>query len=79
MPFTAVFEESRTEFFFPADYSYSLRSKGTIEEYRAFVRKMKMDAFRVSEEHYEKKSPDGQRLVEIFYSDGWITYRESQT
>jgi hypothetical protein len=79
MPFNAVFEESRTEFYLPADYSYSLRSKGSVDEFRQFVKKMKMEDFRVANDHYEKKSSDGQHQIEIFYEDGWITYREVQT
>jgi hypothetical protein len=77
MPFTSVFEESRTEAFLPADYSYSLRSKGSIEEFRQFVRKMRMEAYRVSDTHYERK--DRQHVTVIFYEDGWITYHEDQT
>lgn len=79
MPFKAVFEESRTEFYLPADYSYSLRSKGSMEEFQQFVKKMKMEAFRVTDSRYEKKSPNGQHRIEIFYNDGWITYREVQS
>lgn len=78
MPFTARLEEFRTEFFFPADYSHSLRSKGSVEEFREFARKMKMENFRVTDNRYEKKSPDREHVIEIFYTDGWITYRESQ-
>jgi hypothetical protein len=77
MPFTSIFEESRTEFFFPADYSYSLRSKGSMEEFRQFVRKMKMEAFRVSETRYEQT--ERQHVIQIYYDDGWITYHESQS
>ena len=77
MPFTSMIEESRTEFFLPADYAYSLRSKGTMEEFLQFVRKMRMETFRVSDTRFEKK--DGEHVIEIFYDDGWITYHESQS
>jgi hypothetical protein len=77
MPFGSVFEESRTEFFLPADYSYSLRSKGSMEEFRQFVRKMKMEAHRVSDTRYEQEQ--GEHVIQIYYEDGWITYHESQS
>jgi hypothetical protein len=74
IPFSSLLEESRQEFFFPADYSYTLRSKGSKEEFLRFVKKMKMEQFRGSELHYEKK--DGSRTIKIFYEDNWITYSE---
>lgn len=76
MPFTSVLEESRTEFFLPADYSYSLRSKGSVEEFHEFVRTMKLEAYRLSETRFEKK--EGDRIIVVEYNDGWVTYRESQ-
>ena len=77
MPFTAIFEESRTETYFPADYSYSLRSKGTMDEFRQFVRKMRMEAYRVSDTRYERK--ERQHVTVISYEDGWIAYHEDQS
>jgi hypothetical protein len=77
MPFTSIFEESRTETYFPADYSYSLRSKGTMDEFRQFVRKMRMEAYRVSDTRYERK--EREHVTVISYEDGWIAYHEDQS
>jgi hypothetical protein len=77
MPFTAIYEESRTETFLPPDYSYSLRSKGSMDEFRQFARKMRMEPFRVSDTRYERK--ERQHVTVISYEDGWITYHEDQT
>ena len=77
MPFTSIFEESRTETYFPADYSYSLRSKGTLDEFRQFVKKMHMEAFRVSDTCYEQK--EKQHVTVLSYEDGWISYHEDQS
>ena len=77
MPFKAIYEESRTETFLPADYSYSLRSKGTMDEFRQFVRKMRMEAYRVSDTRYERK--ERKHVTVISFEDGWITYHEDQS
>lgn len=61
----------------PADYSYSLRSKGTMEDFRQFVRKMRTKTIRVSDTRYEHKN--GEHVIEILYDAGWITYCESQS
>lgn len=77
MPFTSLREESYSEFFFPADYSYKLRSQATHEDFMIFVREMKMDTHQSSQDYYRKINRG--LVTEIFYSDGWINYKRTQT
>lgn len=49
---------------------------GSMEEFQQFVRKMKMQAFRVTDTRYEKKTPDAQHFVEIYYEGGWVTNKK---
>jgi hypothetical protein len=77
MPFTSQREERMHEFFFPGDFSYQLRSQATLEDFSAFVRAMKMEAHIVSPGYYQKI--EGDLVSEISYSDGWISYKKTQT
>jgi hypothetical protein len=76
MPFTSICQEERTEFFLPADFAYTLKSKATKDEFTDFVKKMRMHKYRVSDTRYEKTA--GQHTESISYEDGWIIYREEQ-
>lgn len=76
LPYGNVREEFTRTFRGDNDYEYTLRSKGSREEFKAFVSKMKMDGYRVDADRYEKKERDGRMLTTVRYVDGWITYRE---
>ncbi len=75
MPYTFVREEFTRTFRGDNDYGYSLRSRGSKEEFERFVKAMKMESYRISGERYEK-TEDGRLRITISYVDGWITYEE---
>jgi hypothetical protein len=77
MPYEFVREEFTQTFRGDNDYSYSLRSRGSKEEFIQFVKRMKMEAYRVTDVRYERKSENERLLTTISYSDGWIIYEES--
>jgi hypothetical protein len=76
MPFESVREECTRTFRGDADYSYTLRSRATKDEFAQFVKAMKMEGHRISDERYEKKTENGRLVTTISYADGWITYEE---
>ena len=76
MPFDSFIEEHRHEFWLPADYDYTLKSKVKDPvKFKQFVKDMKMEAFKINEELYVEKI-SAQSSRSISYEDGFIIYYE---
>ncbi|MDF9833043.1 hypothetical protein M2103_001260 [Ereboglobus sp. PH5-5] len=61
------------------DYTYTLQSRGTHEEFLLFVEKMKMSGHRINDTRYEKKSENNHLIITINYEEGWIIYTKNYT
>ncbi len=62
MPFNSYFEEYRSEFFFPADYGYTLKSRvSDLSLFEEFVDDMDMRNHKVDDLRYEDISKDKEK------------------
>lgn len=76
MPFSGIREYHRTESFIPTDYDEKIRSSATREEFERFVRRIRLERYKISDTEYAKGDGRTQIGQRASFEDGWISYHE---